>query len=130
MKTKIDELKKAFCNANTAKERDSIDTEMQKLINENPDTFAQAMVESAKDTADKATALAIRQKLESVLPAVSLVYIAKKYFNKSDAWLYQRINGNLVNGKPAQFTEAEKHKLADALMDLSIQLKETSLRLI
>jgi len=130
MKQQIDELKKAFCNAKTDKERDAIDIKMQQLINENPDKFADAMAESAKDTAEKATDLAMRQKLESVIPAISMVYIAKNYFNKTDAWLYQRINGNIVNGKPAHFTPDEKNKLAHALRDLSIKLHETSVKLI
>lgn len=130
MKEKIDELKQAFCNAKTDKEHDEIDMQMQQLINENPDEFAQSMADSAKDTADKATNLVMRQKLESVIPAISLVYIAKKYFNKTDAWLYQRINGNMVNGKPAQFTQDERNTLANALKDLSIMIQETSLRLV
>ena len=103
---------------------------MQLLINNNPDEFAQSMADSAKDTADKATNLVMRQKLENVIPAISLVYIAKKYFNKTDEWLYQRINGNMVNGKPAQFTPEEKNTLANALKDLSIMLQETSVRLV
>jgi len=67
--------------------------------------------------------------LESVIPAISLVYIAKKYFNKSDAWLYQRINGNVVNGKPAQFTINEIEQLKRALIDISNQLVSVSISL-
>ncbi|MBP6611043.1 MAG: DUF5053 domain-containing protein [Paludibacter sp.] len=130
MKQKIDELKKAFCKAKTDKERDLIDLKMQQLLNESPDEFAQAMADSAKDSAEKATDLAMRQKLESVIPAISMVYIAKHYFNKTDAWLYQRINGNIVNGKPAHFTSDEKNTLAHALRDISMKLHETSVKLI
>ncbi len=130
MKEKIDELKNAFCNAKTDKERDAIDIKMQQLFNMNPDKFADAMTKSAKETAEKATDLAMRIKLESVIPAISMVYIAKNYFNKTDAWLYQRINGNIVNGKPAHFTQEEKNTLANALRDLSIKLNETSLNLV
>ncbi len=129
MKEKIDELKQAFRYAKTDKERDAIDVKMQQLVNQNPDEFAQAMVDSAKETADEVTNLALRHKLESVIPAISLVYIAKKYFNKSDAWLYQRINGNVVNGKPAQFTTHEIEQLKLALTDISNQLVSVSISL-
>lgn len=54
--------------------------------------------------------------------AISLSYIAKTYFGKSKEWLYQRINGNTVNGKPAHFTEEETRQLQDALHDLGMQL--------
>jgi len=70
MKQEIDVLKKAFCNSKTDNERNNIDLKMQLLINENPDEFAQSMADSAKDTAERATALAMRIKLESVMPAM------------------------------------------------------------
>ncbi len=129
MKEKINELKAAFVKASTDKERADIDRQMQELINNDPDKFAAGMVESAKDTAAKATELVIKQKLQDVIPAVSLVYIAKTYFNKTDAWLYQRINGNMVNGKPAKFTPAEIDKLKYALNDLSKKLESVSISL-
>jgi hypothetical protein len=129
MKEKINELKAAFVKASTDKERDNIDRQMQELINKDGDKFAASLVESAKDTAAKATELAMKQKLQDIIPAVSLVYIAKTYFNKTDAWLYQRINGNTVNGKPARFTPAEIDKLKYALNDLSKKLGSVSISL-
>jgi hypothetical protein len=129
MKEKINELKAAFVKASTDKERDDIDRQMQELINTDGDKFAASLVKSAKDTADKATELAMKQKLQDIIPAVSLVYIAKIYFNKTDAWLYQRINGNTVNGKPARFTPDEIDKLKYALNDLSKKLGSVSISL-
>lgn len=62
MKEKIDELKQAFRTAKTDKERDAIDVKMQQLIDQEPDEFAQAMVDSAKETIDEVTNLNLRQK--------------------------------------------------------------------
>ena len=129
MKQEIDKLKEAFCNAKTDAEREVIDTQMKKLFNQNPDDFASAMVASAKETAKNATQLSMKQKMEDVIPAISLVYIAKTYFNKTDAWLYQRINGNIVNGKPASFTSQELDKFKFALNDLSGKLGSLSISL-
>lgn len=126
MKGRIDELKKAFVAAKSDKERDAIDREMRRLVDEDPNEFAEAMLASAKDTAFKANELVMRQKLQDVIPAISLVYIAKTYFNKTDAWLYQRINGNIVNGKPARFTPEEVDTLKFALEDLSKKMKSIS----
>ncbi|MCU7604834.1 DUF5053 domain-containing protein, partial [Riemerella anatipestifer] len=50
---------------------------------------------------------------------ISLSYVAEKYFGKTKSWLYQRINENTVNGKPAKFTEKEIETLNYALQDLS-----------
>jgi len=129
MKDRINELKAAFCNAKNDKEREDIDVRMQKLIDEDPDEFAKAMVESAGETAEKAEALSLKQKMQDVIPAISLVYIAKTYFNKTDAWLYQRINGNVVNGKPAKFTKEEMDIFKSALNDLSRKIGSLSVSL-
>jgi hypothetical protein len=55
-------------------------------------------------------------KNTEILP---LAYIAKNYFHKTRTWLYQRINGNLVNGKPAKFSKKEKEIFNQALKDIS-----------
>jgi len=123
---KINQLKEAFCNAKNEKERQEIDLQMRELINQDPDQFAESMVASAAETAERATQLALKQKLRDMLPAISLVYIAKTYFNKTDTWLYQRVNGNTVNGKPASFSPAELETMKFALNDLSHKLGSLS----
>lgn len=67
-------------------------------------------------------------ELGDVANAISLSYIAKAYFGKSKTWLYQRLNGNRVNGKPAQFTEEERLRFVEALQDLSRRINETALK--
>lgn len=67
-------------------------------------------------------------ELGDVANAISLSYIAKAYFGKSKNWLYQRLNGNIVNGKPARFTEEERKRFAEALLDLSRRINETALK--
>jgi hypothetical protein len=129
MTDKINELKEAFCNAKTEKERKAIDRQMKELVQQHPDQFAEAMAVSATESAQKATRLAIKQRLADITPAVSWVYIAKKYFNKTDSWLYQRINGNIVNGKTATFTPEELETLKSALGDLSQRLGSVSISL-
>lgn len=68
----------------------------------------------------------VKKYLAEVQDMVSLSYIAKQYFNKDRSWLYHRINGSLVNGKPAAFTEQELTILSDSLKDIGIKLSEIS----
>ena len=49
---------------------------------------------------------------------IPVSYIAKNYFKKSKEWMYQRINGNLVNGKPVKFSESEIKTFNFALQDI------------
>lgn len=58
---------------------------------------------------------------------LNLAYIAKRYFGKDRTWLYQRLNGSLVNGKPASFTENELRILSDSLADIGSVISKTSL---
>jgi len=66
-------------------------------------------------------------ELEEVAEMASMSYIAKKYFKKSRSWLCQRINGHVIHGKPAQFTEEERKTLAYALKDMAKKFEEKSL---
>lgn len=127
----IQELKERYVNATTDKEREEINKQMSELRNKDNEAFANAMLQTAKDTTEKANNLLKkvrkREQLESVLPILPLSYIAKEYFNKSRQWLYQRINGNIVNGKPAQFTEKETEILNFAIQDISKKIGSISI---
>lgn len=64
----------------------------------------------------------IKFQLMEFAEMFSLSYVAKKYFKKSRSWLYQRINGNYVNGKPAHFTREELQTFNNALKDISSKI--------
>jgi len=68
---------------------------------------------------DEFNLLKIKAKLLEIEDIISYSYIAKKYFNKSNEWLYQRIRGYNVNGKPAKFSKKELDTLNFALQDIS-----------
>ena len=76
---------------------------------------------------DEMIARARLSKLGDVPEAISFSYIAKKYFGKSRGWLMQKVNGNMVNGKKATFTEDERRQFRAALQDISKQLSIAAL---
>ncbi|MRJ07571.1 DUF5053 domain-containing protein [Ornithobacterium rhinotracheale] len=133
MKEKVLELKRRYVAAKTDKERETIDQEMRLLMQEDGEAWAEAMLESAKDTAQRAenlvTSVRAREQLEDVLPILPLSYIAKVYFNKSRQWLYQKVNGSIVNGKQSNFTEEEVNTFNKALSDLGKKLQEIKVTL-
>ena len=111
---KIDEMRASM----TPRERDSFN---EALIAE-----ARALIEKG-DRMMEAESEHIRQQLGDVPDILSMSYIAKNYFGKSRTWLYQRINGNNVNGKPAYFTRSERKQLQDALHDIGKKLSAITL---
>ncbi len=125
MKKELLKLQEQYRTARSDKKREEIDRQMKALADQNPDEFAAAMVELARGSADQAEELALREQLSEILPAVSVSYIAKTYFGKTRHWLYQRINGSMVNGKPARLSNDERKTLDGALKDIGHKLSTT-----
>lgn len=126
MKKELETLKNAYCDAKTEAELENISAKVKELAQSDREAFSNAMVEMATDTAQRATDLSVRARLKDAMPALSMAYIAKTYFNRTSQWLYQRINGNEVNGKPAQFTKEELAILEAALKDISKKIGSVS----
>lgn len=120
----IDKIKELKIKSRTAnkKEKALIDSEMEKLAFENPKEFSEAMLTCIKESNQKADELILRQKLEDILPVISISYLSKNYFKKTPQWFYQRLNGNNVNGKEAHFTDIELKTLSIALKEIGQKL--------
>ncbi|WP_172920003.1 DUF5053 domain-containing protein [Capnocytophaga canis] len=126
MKEQLEILRKRFHQAKTDAETKNIREEMQKLLEENSEEFANSMLEIATQIADETDELLLKDKLKEVSKIISISYIAKEYFGKSRAWLHQRINGYLVNGKPATLTNEERNTLNFALQDITKKIGSVS----
>ena len=83
------------------------------------DKYIENHVYTVVASADEVIAKGIRYQLGEIAEVLSLSYIARRYFNKSRQWLNQRINGGIVNGKPAKFTEDQLKIFNAALHDIS-----------
>jgi len=122
-----------FYSAKTKEERLAITEEYKRWFNslseeeQKAETARQienvkVVLEGVKANNEELDARRIREKLGTVPEAISMSYIAKTYFGKTKTWLYQRLNGNKVNGKEARFTEEEARQLQAALHDLGQRL--------
>lgn len=77
-----------------------------------------ARIEEAKE-------LKLRAQMEQILPFISVSHLARCYFGKSASWFYQRLNGNIVHGKPCRFTPEELKQVKFALNDIKDKLSDT-----
>lgn len=57
-----------------------------------------------------------------LLDVINGSYIAKRFFGKSRSWFSQKLNGHIVNGKPAEFTKEELKTLANAISTITLEL--------
>lgn len=67
--------------------------------------------------------------LGEVSELLNLSHVAKRYLGKDRTWLYQRLNGSIVNGKPAAFSQSELRILSDSLNEISHIIQQTSFKL-
>lgn len=119
-------MKELYRKAKTDEDFARIDREMDALFAEDSEAASRAMLDDLKDTVQEAEEESLRSKISGILPAISVSYIAKTYFHRSPAWFNQRLNGNIVNGKKARFSEDELRTLSNALQEISEQLKAAS----
>lgn len=71
----------------------------------------------------------MRVNLDFIIKSMNLTFIAREYFGRTQSWLSQRINGNLVNGKPASFTKEERLKLQTALYEIAERVRQVADRI-
>ena len=121
----LDKLKSRYINAANEQEREKVRQIIHDACNKDPMAVAQGSVNQLQETIERIDSILIRQQMEDILPFISVAYMAKTYFKKSRQWLYQRINGLSVNGKPAQFTPSELETLNFALKDMGSKLVAT-----
>lgn len=126
MKEDIKKLKERFVNAESDAELDAIDKEMKALMDKDTTAFSEGLIECAKDTNKKADELLLRNKLEAILPFISVSALSKTYFKRSPQWFYQRLNGSLVNGKPMKFNNNELKTLSAALTDIGKKISQAA----
>ena len=58
-----------------------------------------------------------------ILRVLKVAYIADRFFGKSRSWLCHKLNGDMVNGKPSRFTDAERAQLKNALDTIAYELQ-------
>jgi hypothetical protein len=106
---------------------------MVELMDEFPndikqiDEYIENRVYAVAASADEAIARVVKLRLGEVSEVLSLSYIARTYFKKSRQWLNQRINGGIVNGKPAKFTDEQLVIFNNALRDISKKIGSVNL---
>ena len=59
-----------------------------------------------------------------ILDTLNCAAISERFFNRSRAWFIQRLNNNIVNGKPVSFTPEELLKLRTSLKVLASEITQ------
>lgn len=116
-------------------DRSTIDRQITELMDSMTDQEVEQLTTGVQkdfdninqEIADIKEQLTIRERLEPVLPYLSVSKLSKDYFNKSSSWFYQRLNGNKIHGKVCRFTDKELETLDMALKDISRRISSLQL---
>jgi hypothetical protein len=100
----------------------------QKTIDDFIASCLKKVSDKTEELIQEAESILVREQLKDVSEIISISYIAEKYFNKKRAWIYQKINGNMKNGKPAKFTDSEIKTFNFALQDISHKIGSLAIR--
>lgn len=60
---------------------------------------------------------------EDLLRVINGTYIAERFFGKSSSWFSQKLNHNIKNGKPCDFTPEERKTLSEAIEVIALELQ-------
>lgn len=131
---KFMELKEQWKKASET-ERVKIDKEISDFLESMSENEASELEQAVtddfkrmhKDAADIERTITVRKKLEPILPLINVAGFTRHYFGKSSSWFYQRMNGNIVHGKPMSFTDEELKQLQDAFQDLAQRMLSVQL---
>lgn len=59
-----------------------------------------------------------------LLRVLNGAYVAERFFGKTGSWFSQKLNNDIKNGKPCDFTKTELNTLANAIYTITIELQE------
>ncbi|MCD7714480.1 MAG: DUF5053 domain-containing protein [Prevotella sp.] len=68
----------------------------------------------------------MKMQLKDILLSVSWADLSKRYFGKSNSWLYHKLDGIDGNGGKGEFTDSEKQQLRGALLDLARRIRASA----
>lgn len=125
---RMETLKKDLEHLLTLSNTPEFDTELKRLqsiyTKENEKAYIKEFIlNGLNDVKKEIKKLDVKMQLAEISEFINMSYIAKHYFNRSKQWLSQRINGNVVSGKPRYLSDEEKQTLNFALQDLSKRIK-------
>ena len=129
----LEKLKTLFQNHNTNEFKKQLTLLKDNFTSETDakqiDVFIDKMVKEEMAERDRSfNDIKLQTELILNKEIIPFSYIAKNYFKRSKSWLYQRLNGNNINGKPVKFTENEIETFNFAIQDISRKLGAISIR--
>lgn len=100
-----------------------VEPEEKEMIRRHLDKTLDTIADNVESIGNRLT---IREQMDEIIDLIPVSYIAKNYFGKSRAWLYQRINGYKIRGRVYTLNEKELEIFNRALKDIGNKIGSLS----
>lgn len=77
----------------------------------------------ARFKASKSSDKVFDLKEQDIMKVLKVSYIAERFFGRSRSWMCHKLNHDIKNGKPDDFTEEERKTLKDALDTIAYEIQ-------
>lgn len=104
-------------------DEDLIKEIMERAQSEEGARLADEALAKMKSGEIKPDKLVLELKEQDIMKVLKVSYIAERFFNRSRSWMSHKLNHDMVNGKPDDFTEEERRKLKDALDTIAYEIQ-------
>ena len=94
---------------------------MERAQSEEGARLADEAIERFK--ASKPSERVLDLKEQDILKVLKVSYIAERFFGRSRSWLCHKLNHDIKNGKPDDFTDEERMKLKEALDTIAYEIQ-------
>lgn len=94
---------------------------MDFALSDKGGSIANEAIERHKNLPDSEKIFDLKE--QDIIKVLKVSYIAKRFFGRSRSWLCHKLNHDLINGKPDDFSEEERKKLKDALDTIAYEIQ-------
>ena len=95
---------------------------MENVVEAIPTRFVRPLKDGAKQVKPKT----VSTQLSDIRLDITWSKIARRYFDKSASWMYNKLNGIDGNGNEGEFTPREKQQLREALYDFADRVRKAA----
>lgn len=101
--------------------KEIIDEIMNKVQTEEGECLVNEAIERYKNLPDSDKVFDLKE--QDIMKVLKVSYIAERFFGRSRSWLCHKLNHDIMNGKPDDFTDEERKKLKDALDTIAYEIQ-------
>ena len=117
-------MRRLLLNFNNMEQQQLIEEIMRRAESEEGRRLADEALARYKAAPDSEKILELKEY--DIMKVLKVSYIAERFFGRSRSWLCHKLNHDMKNGRPDDFTEQERRTLKNALETIACEIQDLS----